>query len=118
MKEAFSIDSKLDDGLPQSGKVTATYLNSALNHGCDPDWASGGNVEGAFGAGAVLNSIEGANYWTFPPATAATLGSAITCYDNSTSPDGQTATAGIPQHYSLEISGGAAINCALSFQFQ
>jgi len=102
-----SIDKKIDDGLPETGKVTATYLNPNLVGGSyRPAWASGGGVEGA-------------HTWQFPSVfTNATVGSSITCYDNSTSPDGQTAANGNVQHYSVEMNGGTGMNCALSFQFE
>ncbi|MGP8201156.1 MAG: prepilin-type N-terminal cleavage/methylation domain-containing protein [Limisphaerales bacterium] len=87
--EAYAIDTKTDDGLPQSGNVLAMYLgysNAAIVG------AEGGGVQG-------------------PNGTAATAGSAATCYDNND-------VLGHPQHYSTEISSGTGVNCALSFQFQ
>jgi prepilin-type N-terminal cleavage/methylation domain-containing protein len=103
VQEAYRIDQKIDDGFPQSGRVTAVYMEiSAI-------WAAGmsaGYAMGAFTPGQ----------WT--PTTAATVGSATTCYDNSTSADGQIAANGNVQHYSLEMNHGNTINCALSFQMQ
>jgi prepilin-type N-terminal cleavage/methylation domain-containing protein len=55
--QAYSIDKKIDDGLPQSGRVTAVYLNSEFGY-----WAGTTN----YGA----------------PYTTATPGSATTCSDN------------------------------------
>ena len=58
MQQAYNIDQKMDDGLPQTGKVTATYAN--FNNGW---WAAGGGVQGA-------------------ADTSATSPSATTCFDN------------------------------------
>jgi len=106
VKEAYAIDTKMDDGLPQSGRVMAWYINYDLGVMSEfyPSWA-GGTGLGASQSGNI-------------PTTNATVGSSTTCYDNSTSTDGQTAANGNPQHYSLEISSGTGVNCALSFQFQ
>jgi prepilin-type N-terminal cleavage/methylation domain-containing protein len=90
--QASVIDAKIDDGYPQSGRVLARLVQPTLI------WAGTGNALGPF--------------------TTATVGSASTCFDNSTSADGQTAVNGNPQHYSTEMSGGSGLNCALSFQFQ
>jgi hypothetical protein len=89
--QASSIDKKIDDGLPQSGTVTAQYLNVTLSNWC-PSWAG------------VQSVTQG-------PTTTATPGSATTCYDNGN-------TGGNTQQYSVEISNGANVNCALSFKMQ
>jgi prepilin-type N-terminal cleavage/methylation domain-containing protein len=90
VQQAYSIDKKIDDGFPQSGNVTAQYLNQNI-WGGGTVWAAG-----AGGAGTADSS--------------ATPGSATTCYDNG--------NVWGTQLYSVEISGGANVNCALSFQFQ
>jgi hypothetical protein len=100
--QAYSMDLKVDDGLPQSGKVTAQYLHFNAPWGTwNSHWATG-----AVGA-------DGANTGSpnYGPSTAATSGSAATCYDNS-------GVGGATQQYSLAQNGGAGVNCALSFQFQ
>jgi hypothetical protein len=107
VQQAYALDAKIDDGLPQTGNVTATYLNAVVN-GTTVAWAAGGGVEGAYGG---TYSIPG-------PTTSATPGSSTTCYDNSSSPSGTPGIAGANQHYSLEINNGAGVNCALSFRFQ
>jgi len=110
VRDAYSIDTKMDDGLPQSGKVTATYLNANLVSGSwRPAWAASGGVEGAHKNTSPVSASA---------TTIATTGSTTTCYDNSTSMDGQTAANGNVQHYSLEMNNGSGVNCALSFQFQ
>jgi prepilin-type N-terminal cleavage/methylation domain-containing protein len=94
--QAQSIDSKIDDGLPQSGNVTAVLVYSQY-----AIWSAGG---GGYGASTGFQGQGN-------PTTAATPGSATTCYDNG-------GAGGATQQYSVEISGGANINCALSFRFQ
>jgi prepilin-type N-terminal cleavage/methylation domain-containing protein len=54
--QAYSMDNKIDDGFPQSGNVTAMYVNGD------------GNLQGIYWAGTV--------------GTGATSGSPTTCYDN------------------------------------
>jgi prepilin-type N-terminal cleavage/methylation domain-containing protein len=98
VQEAYNIDKKIDDGLPQSGNVTAMYLGLITAYN---SWAAGGGAEGAWQWSA--NNGHG-------PTQNATAGSSTTCYDNG-------GVGGI-QHYSTEQSNGANINCALSFKFQ
>jgi hypothetical protein len=89
--QAYSIDKKVDDGLPQSGSVFAMYLNGDVTSGDGPEWAG-------------TNAVTGAPY------TTATQGGPTTCFDNG--------DAAGPQQYSLSQSNGSNVNCALSFQFQ
>jgi prepilin-type N-terminal cleavage/methylation domain-containing protein len=107
VQQAYAIDSKVDDGFPQSGNVTAKYQNWTIfasggtsYYGYGAYWASGGGVVGP-GNGS-----------------AATPGSATTCYDNSSAASGTPGVADTAQHYSIEISNGANNNCALSFRMQ
>jgi hypothetical protein len=95
VQQAYAIDAKVDDGLPQSGRVLATYLDYGSFNGDSPGygWAGSGGVSGT------------------TPYTTATPGSPATCFDNGN-------TAGAKQQYSVEISNGSNVNCALSFQFQ
>jgi hypothetical protein len=92
--EAYSIDKKIDDGLPQSGNVTAIHLSAVWWYA---NWAAGG---GNLGASAGSNG----------PTTVATPGSVTTCYDNG-------GVGGTTQQYSLAQKTNN-LNCALSFQFQ
>lgn len=94
VNEAYKIDTKIDDGFPQSGRVTVMYV--------------------------VFNVVgwAGTNLWGTPPYTSATAGDTTTCFDNSGSSSGTPGIAGAAQHYSLEINNGTGINCALSFQMQ
>jgi prepilin-type N-terminal cleavage/methylation domain-containing protein len=100
--QAYSIDAKIDDGLPQSGNVTAQYINFQAPFGT-------GNAHWASGTPGVA---DGANTGTpsYAPTTAATSGSATTCYDNGGGSG--------PQQYSMAQNGGSGVNCALSFRFQ
>jgi prepilin-type N-terminal cleavage/methylation domain-containing protein len=95
-EQAYSIDSKIDDGLPQTGVVKANYLSYTVGGVFNGEpyfwWAAGGGVEGATGTGAT-------------PA------SATTCFDNGN-------VGGAVQKYSVGTNGGNGLNCALSFQFQ
>jgi prepilin-type N-terminal cleavage/methylation domain-containing protein len=93
--EAYNIDKKMDDGLPQSGRVMAIMggFNTSL-----AGWAAGNNNIGAYS-----NSNGG-------PTSAATPGGPYTCYDNGGGSG--------PQQYSMSTNSGAGVNCALSFMFQ
>lgn len=92
VQQAYTIDMKIDDGLPQSGRVTALF-NGVLYI-----WAGSTTVSGPF--------------------TTATAGSATTCFDNSATASGTPGVGGANQHYSVEINSGTGPNCALSFRFQ
>jgi prepilin-type N-terminal cleavage/methylation domain-containing protein len=94
--QAFNIDTKIDDGMPQSGRVMAWYYTYPLEN-FSPTWAAGGGTEGT-------------NVWHGPSQTA-TPASATSCYDNA-------GVAGAQQHYSTGYGAGTAMNCALSFRFQ
>jgi prepilin-type N-terminal cleavage/methylation domain-containing protein len=91
VQEAYNIDKKMDDGLPQSGAVTAHYDASLGTN----NWAAAYGYSGAA-------DISGG------PTTNATPPSATNCYDNNN-------VTG-PQQYSMKNAN--QINCALSFQFQ
>lgn len=96
--QAYNIDVKVDDGLPQSGRVLAFVPVDQY----------------AFWTGSTGGSAYtlGASY------TTATAGSNSSCFDNSTSSSGTPGVAGNAQHYSMEISNGAYTNCGLSFKMQ
>lgn len=90
---ASSIDKKTDDGLPQSGNVTARY--HAYNV--------------SFNLPAIIYSQGAGNQG--PTDTTATAGSATTCFDNNNA-------GGAVQQYSIAQNNGTGVNCALSFKFQ
>ena len=101
VQQASMIDSKMDDGLPQSGSVFAGYVNKIVSAG-NCIYAAGNNLQGANGG---FNST----LMLCNPTTTATSYLSTNCYDN-------TGTAGV-QKYSLQQNANIA-NCALSFRFQ
>jgi hypothetical protein len=95
VQQAYSIDQKMDDGLPQSGNVTAQFVNYSASQ-TSPVWIYGANPP--IYQGWSPGSAVPANQW-------------YTCYDNANN-------ASNTMKYSVEASGGNNVNCALSFQFQ
>lgn len=100
VQQAYKIDNKIDDGLPQSGSVIACYVNASVlsHHGV---WAAGGGLQGA-------NGGTGFGY-DCTPTTIATAYASTNCYDNNN----VTGT----QQYSL-AQNASLQNCALSFKIQ
>lgn len=95
--QAFSIDQKMDDGLPQTGNVIAARWRKDVQPACCITFSWAGT-----------NVLDGTNP---RPSTAATASSSSTCYDNNN-------TAGAVQKYSMSQNGGNGINCGLSFKLQ
>ncbi|MGH9519817.1 MAG: type II secretion system protein [Terriglobales bacterium] len=98
--QAYAIDTKVDDGLPQAGRVTAMYSDESCG-----GWAAAGGDNGDCGdsdpnGGPV---VAGDGVATAPSAT--------TCYDNAN-------VAGATEKYSIGQNSGSGPNCALSFRFQ
>jgi len=91
--QAYNIDKKIDDGLPQTGTVTTIYVGWAAG----PTWSIGGDVMGAGPVGAFAGTVASA--------------SPTTCYDNG-------GNASAPMQYSIGQNNGTGINCGLSFKFQ
>ena len=87
--QARAIDTKMDDGLPQSGAVLASYASW---------WASPGAIHVS-----TTNASQG--------YTTATSPASNTCYDNQN-------FGGAIQKYSMSFNGGAGVNCGLIFKFQ
>ncbi len=100
VQQAYVIDSKIDDGLPQSGNVQACYLNANIGDHRGV-WAAGGGLQGAGVIHYGNNCV---------PTTAATPYASTNCYDNSN-------VLGGTQKYSTS-KNATLQNCALSFQFQ
>jgi prepilin-type N-terminal cleavage/methylation domain-containing protein len=90
VQQAYSIDKKVDDGLPQSGQVLALYVTTY------------GSLFNLFWAGTLSQSS---------PSTQATAGSASTCFDNGN-------VSGNPQQYSVEQNSGSDVTCTLAFKMQ
>lgn len=89
VKQAYVIDTKIDDGYPQTGNVKAEYLS------VDILWTDGWD----FTTGVP----------TYNPGPISP--SSTSCYD-----DGGNSNA--KMQYSLAQNGGSGRNCALSFAFQ
>lgn len=118
--QAYAIDSKIDDGLPQYGRVLAMYPNGhaapPVTAGCGMSlWAGGGHLHATYGQWNAGDCAHG-----YGPVTT-TSGiitdpqvnydaGYLTCFDNN-------GVAGI-EKYSTKFMGGNNIACALSFQFQ
>lgn len=83
--QAYSIDSKIDDGLPQTGKVTAESLDSYTI---------------VYSSGDIGSNTYGAS------GTVATASSSTTCFDNGN-------VGGTTQQYSMSVNGGNGINCGI-----
>lgn len=97
VQQAYNIDKKIDDGLPQTGRVMTMYINNNTPMWGSVAWAAGGSN---FGASTGSNG----------PTTAATPYATTNCYDNNN-------VAGATQTYSLSQNANVQ-NCALSFKFQ
>lgn len=91
VNQAYQIDSKIDDGLPYSGKVLAVFIGSTGR----PFW---------------INRLDLPAYFAYSP-TQADAASNTSCIDNGN-------VSGATQTYSIGTNGGNGINCALSFKFQ
>ena len=103
--QAQNIDLKIDDGMPQSGRVLAINV---INGNSDSCWASGNGFGDHDAGGGPVVAGDGVT----------TPGTAITCYDNSASASGTPGVSGAAEHYSMEMSYGTGVNCELSFRFQ
>lgn len=107
VQQAYNIDSKIDDGFPQTGNITACYVNSQAT----PD---GGNGS-IYAAGSLNEGKNSGVTWlggtgsACTPNTAATANASTNCFDNGNS-------AGT-QQYAVKYNPDL-LNCALSFQFQ
>lgn len=96
VKEAYSIDAKIDDAMPQSGTVLANFID-----GLFPSWVhmDPGGPGGPFTTQPLAAGVH-------------------SCFDNSIDPSGTPGVGGNPQHYSIEINNGTRVGCSLSFKFQ
>jgi prepilin-type N-terminal cleavage/methylation domain-containing protein len=112
VREAYNMDSKVDDGFPQSGRVTAMFLDSN-----ESIWSS------AKASTGVASNVGLADAATYGPLTSpasdnggdsAKSGTAsiTTCYDYS-----NPLSPSVPLTYSVNANANQ-LNCALSFRFQ
>ena len=98
---SYNIDSKIDDGMPMSGKVTVLMGYKASNPV---------NMKYAWrksASGTVFNSVND----IILPSTSASVASTTSCYDNNS-------VAGVIPQSSTTQNGGSGKNCQLSFKFQ
>jgi len=112
VKQAYSIDTKIDDGLPQFGRVLALYVNPCIGG----FWA-GNTVCSTFTITIPTNIYDQDRVPQGGPITSTSVTNSATptdpanCYDNNNI----TATT---ERYSIKTNNGAGYNCALSFRFQ
>jgi hypothetical protein len=95
--QAYSIDAKIDDGVPTTGNVTAVVLHAG-NY-----WIHVSLYGGAPGNQGQYSPNIGGGY------TAAA--SPTSCFDNG-------ANGSAPFQYSMSQNNGAGVNCALAFRMQ
>ena len=98
--QAYAIDKKSDDGLPQSGKITAMMGGS---------WAINMNNP-TFSTGDCDNQTTTCTPVTDTQKTPVSI---YTCYDNS-----YNGNNGGTEHYSTSAIAVNNINCGLSWEFQ
>ena len=110
---AQTIDTKIDDGLPQTGKVVAM---DGLGI-----WASGGPLDTSqapvyfnFYSGD-MDLLDDQSAEFFGPVVAgdgmSTPATQDTCYDNNNVPGGT-------EKYTMSVNGGRGANCSLSFRME
>ena len=107
--QAYAIDKKMDDGLPQSGNVLAMDITTS-------GWAAGGPGVGFPPYEGNSGDYNSTNYG--PVTSSSDIGDgtpkgANSCYDGNTQ-----SSPVLPEQYSVEVNGGADANCVLSFRFQ
>ena len=110
VKQAYDIDSKIDDGLPQGGKVMAMTGNP-VNTGVV--WAASGNLDANYGQmnSGIQSDVVNPGGPVSAGDSAKASASDTTCFDNGN-------VAGATASYSIGWRNGAMPNCALSLQFQ
>jgi|CXWL01.1.fsa_nt_gi prepilin-type N-terminal cleavage/methylation domain-containing protein len=98
--DVYNVDTKIDDGLPQSGRITASYvrLTGSGNSG-SALWAEG--VVGSHSSGAYHSPVD----------LSAITQSSTTCYDNG-------GVNGAVRKYSISQDGGSGMNCAITYEMQ
>lgn len=92
VSDAAAIDSKIDDGFPQSGNVLAAYLGNSVGFG----------AASALWAGETTGALA--------PASSTIVGSSTTCFDTG-------GVSALQKLYSIGQNNGSGANCALSFRF-
>lgn len=115
VRQAYEIDRKIDDGLPQAGLVLAMYANGRAYSPDDESvgdvWAAGGDASVTGGACSVNGNYSGGPVRAGSFTPIGVSASDRTCYDTGGS-FYASAT------YSVGYNGGMGVNCALSFRFK
>lgn len=91
-KQAYALDSKMDDGMPTSGNVIAAQLGASNNI----SW--------------ILNYFSTQFETTFDPLSIEYPGNSTTCFEG--------ASSSTPVQYSITQTEGAFPTCGLLFRFQ
>lgn len=101
--QAYAIDKKADDGMPQYGKIMALIANP----GFSTIWASGNKTS----SGIMAGGQSGASNSPLDLGNATSVSpSDTTCYDTR----GNT---GVRAEYSFQWNNGLLPNCSLAFRF-
>jgi prepilin-type N-terminal cleavage/methylation domain-containing protein len=95
--ESYSIDNKIDDGLPQSGRVMAYDVTWEF-------WASGNQTANCCNADPSGGPVVAGDGVATPPTS-------ITCFDNGS-------VGGATEKYSVGYQNGINVNCALIFKME
>lgn len=122
--QAYSVDSKIDDGLPQYGNVTAMEGAISYVNGYNVPWISGGPIDSTtyplVRVERYVGDFDLDNLGPLTPSAvsmfyAAENGITVdqTCY-NDYSGGSHTKV----EHYSIEQNNGVGMSCSLSFKFQ
>ncbi len=120
VNQAYAIDKKTDDGLPQHGNVLAMYPNQyglESSQTYTSNWAASGALDSTYGQmnGGGCGTTSYTNYTCGPLETSidgfTVPADDTTCYDNN---NDSSAVA----KYSTAWKNGTLTNCALSFKFQ
>lgn len=115
VREAYEIDVKTDDGLPQAGAVMAMYANGEAYSPDDEStgsvWAFGGSNTSIGGSCAINGNYSGGPILPGLFTPVGVSPSETTCYDTGGSFSAKA-------QYSIAFNNGTGMNCALSFRFR
>ncbi len=100
--QAFDIDNKIDDGKPQSGKVSAFVPSNGI-----VIWSSGSASWNVHCPCYVMSSGASSGSPNYGPTTTATSFATTNCYDNN----------GVVGDQKYQLTNAILQNCALSFKF-
>jgi hypothetical protein len=107
IRAASRIDVKMDDGLPSTGNITASYVtdnqtggNNGHQGSCGHQGSTCGHARGSHGNGSATTVLSDSN------GDVTSSVDTSTCYDSALNV------------YALNVNDGRGGNCALSFRFQ